>query len=143
MFTVRLTSAVLSPSALVTIRTERDWDADIPGLYERGGWTFLLPSDGSDALEFKFVLHREFWMTSDNCPGIRHRARSTASMTTRWCSPRRRNMSSSRQQWRTDCCGRRRVEARRASTTVIVVGSGTGGGVLADQLSDGGAEALL
>ena len=137
------------PTHVVTIRcAEAGWMRDIYGLYRYGGWHFELPSTVfPDGVTMKFVLDGRHFMA-----GYDQRLSGTANhhfqnTDVSFDSPDHRitvpygnfRGESTRQQ----------QDATMGNVNpgpeydVIVIGSGMGGGILADQLSDRGAKTLL
>ncbi|MCC3328269.1 GMC oxidoreductase [Nocardia abscessus] len=137
------------PAHEITIRcAEAGWTRDIHGLYRYGGWHFELPkSVFPDGLTMKFVLNGHTWIKGFDrqlAPDKNHHFTAEEdefdSLEERFVVP----------------YGDFRAEATRQQQEisfgnvnsaihydVIVVGSGMGGGILADQLSDRGAKTLL
>lgn len=68
MFRIRLATTTYRPDLIVTIRSSRDnWTNDIPGIYEQDEWRFDLPEvDYQPEMEFKFLLERTHWMIGGN-----------------------------------------------------------------------------
>lgn len=55
------------PDFKVTLRTSYDWERDLPGVYENGGWQFDVPwQEFQSGFEYKFVLNQTIWATGGN-----------------------------------------------------------------------------
>jgi choline dehydrogenase-like flavoprotein len=143
MFTIRFQTVNIRPDLQVTLRNSVDgWDNDIPGLYENDEWRFDLESDRyPNGLYFKFVLERSYWMEGDNLfvtpaeggdyifpesqvgfPPIQELIVENSRVQQLFFAP---NLDESQ------------------LFDVIVIGSGIGGGIVADQLSDLGRSVLV
>ncbi len=137
------TSYWIPPIAEITLRTERnDWK-DLPGRYERDGWTFELPAETFvGTWEAKLVLNGAIWMNDPNLTltvgeGETHDILSDAVVFDERRGPVREYGQ----------LQRRYFEPAVAPTDqpydVIIVGSGIGGGILADEVSDLGFRVLV
>ena len=137
------TSYWIPPIAEITLRTERnDWK-DLPGRYERDGWTFELPAETFvGTWEAKLVLNGAIWMNDPNLTltvgeGETHDIFSDAVVFDERRGPVREYGQ----------LQRRYFEPAVAPTDqpydVIIVGSGIGGGILADEVSDLGFRVLV
>ncbi len=143
MFTIRLAAPIYRPDMTVTLRNNVDgWDKDIPGIFEDDQWHFELAETRYPAgMVFKFVLERTYWQlgpdlfvqpvaggdyafdaTVVSFPPISELVVENGYVQSLFFQP---TFNESR------------------LFDVIVVGSGIGGGILADQLSDMGLEVLL
>ncbi|MGY1760449.1 GMC oxidoreductase [Geodermatophilus sp. SYSU D00779] len=118
---------------MVTIRssaTEPAW-TDVIGVYAAGRWRFTVPDGRQD---LKFVLDGELWETGPNRDVDASQIFEEAQV----AFPRPRIVTESG-----------RLAAELVPTTqghrprVVVIGSGMGGGVLADELSDLGIDVLI
>ncbi|MDQ4025185.1 MAG: GMC family oxidoreductase N-terminal domain-containing protein, partial [Actinomycetota bacterium] len=143
MFTVRFTTTTYRPDALVTVRTEAGgWTDDVGGIYQDGAWVFRLDeADYGGVLTFKFVLERSYWMLGDNlsvaaAPGADHRFDET---NVRFPPYEGLIVENSRVQQEFFPP----LLDEQKTYDAIVVGSGIGGGILADQLSDLGLDVLV
>jgi choline dehydrogenase-like flavoprotein len=143
MFTIRFVTANYRPDFAVTLRNSVDgWNKDVPGSYQDGAWRFELP-DGpyQNGLAFKFVLEKAYWMIGPNLflqpapggdyafdenmvrfPPITELVVESGYVQSLFFKP---NL------------------AEDHLFDVTVIGSGIGGGILADQLSDLGADVLV
>lgn len=142
MFTVVLETRTAAPGHVVSLRTSKNWNADIPGWFSDGQWVFTLDErDYEGQLEFKFVLDRTAWMAGPNlivatAPGATHRYTDAE---VAFAAEGKVVAESGRVQ-------RALVQPEYDENhiyDVIVVGSGFGGGILADQLGDRGADVLV
>jgi hypothetical protein len=141
MFRIELLTQTYRPDLLVTIRTSQDWQLDLPGSYQDDRWAFTL--DGQDypgGVEFKFVLDRTAWMLGGNLqvpsdPGSTHPFDDTQV----GFPPNQELVTDNGHLQR--LLFPPRLDDREWD--VIVVGSGMGGGILADQLSDAGVDVLV
>jgi len=143
MFTIRFPTVNYRPDLAITIRNNVDgWTEDIPGAYDNDEWRFVLDEDRYPAgMVFKFVLERTYWMIGPNLflqpvaggdypftedlvrfPPIAELVVESGYLQTLFFKP---NLDENHQY------------------DVIVIGSGIGGGVLADQLSDLGVDVLV
>jgi choline dehydrogenase-like flavoprotein len=138
------TSYWIPPIAEITLRTERnDWK-DLRGRYELGGWTFELPAETfAGKWEAKLVLDGAIWMNDPNltftvADGETHDILTDAVV----FNDQRRGPVREYGQLQ-----RRYFEPPIAPTDqpydVIVIGSGIGGGILADEVSDLGFRVLV
>ncbi len=68
MFTIRFQTVNYRPDRIITLRNSTDgWAKDLPGIYVNGEWRFELPEFRYPAgLAFKFVLERTYWMNGPN-----------------------------------------------------------------------------
>jgi hypothetical protein len=141
-FTIRLKTARYRPGAQIAIRTSADnWRNDIIGKYQQGEWVFGFPADGSPpGMEFKFILDRRYWMEG---PSLFVKPKDQADyfydkikFSTIVDEIQAENGDVQRRFFPATANENKRYD-------VIVIGSGMGGGVLADQLSDLGLDVLL
>ena len=138
---IRFATKRYLPDAAVTLRTSLAWDEDIPGLFDKGAWSFRLGPVPPGGLAFKFVLERQYWMFGANLrlePGGPDVV-SFGDGDVVFPEPTEVLVESgevARRVFPPDLDGGRVYD-------VIVVGSGFGGGVLAEQLSDLGADVLV
>jgi hypothetical protein len=62
MLQIELLTQTYRPDLLVTIRTGRDWQLNLPGSYQDDRWIFTLDEqDHPGGVQFKFVLDRTAW----------------------------------------------------------------------------------
>jgi len=143
MFTIRFQTQKYRPDLQITIRSGVDgWDKDIPGIYDNDEWRFVLPeSKYGGGFSFKFVLERTYWMEGGDIfitaaaggdyfynengikfPPILEMVVENSYVQQLFFKP---NLDQNR------------------LFDVIIVGSGIGGGILADQLSDLGLNVLV
>lgn len=67
MFTILLHTTASRPSNIVTLRTDLDWSKEVPGIYQDGAWRFELSTfEYAPAFEFKFQLNRAHWKSNRN-----------------------------------------------------------------------------
>jgi choline dehydrogenase-like flavoprotein len=143
MFTIRFDTLDIRPDLLITLRTDaKGWANDIPGNYIDDGWQFeLYEGEFANGMNFKFVLDKIYWMEGDNLfirpaagqvyvfvapqvafPPMRELHVENPSVQQRFFKP---NLDTNKVY------------------DAIVIGSGIGGGILADQLSDLGLDVLV
>lgn len=143
MFTIRLNTLRYRPDVTLTLRNSVDgWDWDIAGHYHDDAWHFELDEDGyPNGANFKFVLEQtwmlgenlffpprvagaDFVITDDqvNFPPLGEVLTENGSFQQRFFAP---NFEENHEY------------------DVIVIGSGMGGGIVADQLADLGADVLV
>lgn len=140
MLTVRFSTVRYRPDLEVTIRSAVDgWIADIDGEFAGDAWQFELPDDHAGA-EFKLRVERTYWQLGDNlvlpAPGG---VVDIGENDVAFPPPTEVVVENGRVQsliFAPDL-------AEQNVHDVIVVGSGMGGGVLAEQLADGGADVLV
>ena len=131
------TSYWIPPIAEITLRTERnDWK-DLTGRYEEGGWTFELPAETfAGTWEAKLVLDRAVWMNDPNLTFTVAEGETHTILT----DPVVFNEQSRGPVREYGQLQRRFFESPITPADqlydVIVIGSGIGGGILADELSD-------
>ena len=138
------TSYWIPPIAEITLRTERNGWNDWPGRYEMGGWTFELPAETFAGMwEAKLVLDGAIWMNDPNL---------TLTVTegeTYDISPDAVVFNDERREPVREYGQLQRryfespISRTEQSYDVIVIGSGIGGGILADEVSDLGFRVLV
>jgi choline dehydrogenase-like flavoprotein len=143
MFTIRLLTQSYRPDVLITLRTSADWDRDVAGVYDHDAWSYVLSEadflDGQFA--FKFVLDRTAWMEGDNL-----RADAVAGTVIDIAEgevafPPNEELIAENPYLQRWLFAPNFDEGE--AYDVVIVGSGMGGGILADQLSDQGADVLV
>ena len=144
MFTIRLNTTNFRPDMLVTLRSDvKGWDNDIAGKYADDAWIFeLSETDFPNGLNFKFVLENLYWASGNNLfiqpvadatyaydddgqvqfPPMQELRVENSTIAQMFFPP---NLDENQLH------------------DVIVIGSGAGGGILADQLSDLGLDVLV
>ncbi|WP_433292284.1 GMC oxidoreductase [Actinoplanes sp. CA-030573] len=144
MFELRFRTELHPPDESVVVRTARDgWTADRAGVFDDGAWRFGFDDDEVDAqgaFTFKFVLDGT-WMDGPDlvvrpAPGGRFDFDDAAVRFSPMPAVVTENGRVQQLFFRPD-------HDENHLYDVIVVGSGMGGGLLADQLSDAGADVLV
>lgn len=143
MFNIRFETSKYRPDLRVTLRTDvAGWETDIPGTYRDDQWVFQADeADYPNGLHFKFVLEGSRWMLGDNLFIVPIAGGDFVFDETQVRFPPHDELV---------------VEAGRVQQLffpplisedethdVIVVGSGIGGGIVADQMSDLGLKVLV
>ncbi|MBE9158875.1 GMC family oxidoreductase [Nodosilinea sp. LEGE 06152] len=143
MFTLRFATADYRPDRQITLRTNLDnWAKDIPGLYENGAWRFELPiARYGGGFTFKFVLERTYWQNGPDLflqpvSGGDYLYQAPAVTFPPMTEVVVENTNLQQEFFPPNLNENRLYD-------VIVVGSGIGGGILADQLSDLGLDVLV
>jgi choline dehydrogenase-like flavoprotein len=149
MFTILFVTSKYRPTARVTLRFSTDWTKDFAGTYHAGVWTFILDESAYAApATFKFVIDQQYWMDGDNLTlpqPLAHqtyvygedKVRFDGRALVAGC-PRGGKIED-------DSVARKYITPSWDDRyyDFIVIGSGIGGGVLADKLSDLGNRVLL
>jgi choline dehydrogenase-like flavoprotein len=138
------TSYWMPPIAAITLRTERnDWK-DLIGHYEDGGWSFKLPAETfAGTWEAKLVLDGTTWMNDPNltltvAEGETHDISTNAVIFNEELrGPVREYGRLQRRYFEPP------VPPTDPPSDVIIIGSGIGGGILADEVSDLGFRVLV
>ncbi len=146
---IRFETTQYAPNHLVTLRNAKDgWTKDIFGIYRFGGWEFFLEkSSYPNNLEFKFVLDQTYWMNGFNLNiSTNADALFTEAQIQFPAAPNRYqhgydNFHIDRTRIAQD--GIPNNTREDIEYDVIVIGSGIGGGILADALSDSGLKTLV
>jgi choline dehydrogenase-like flavoprotein len=143
MFTIRLNTVTFRPDLTVTIRTNvKGWGNDIPGEYIDDSWQFeLYEGEFPAGLNFKFVLENLYWMNGDNLfvqpvAGQTYTFAEAAVAFPPMQELRVENASVQQMFFQPNLDETKVYDA-------IVIGSGIGGGILADQLSDLNLDVLV
>ncbi|VBA57139.1 GMC oxidoreductase [Mycobacterium attenuatum] len=142
MFRIRFDTENCIPDQQVTVRTSHeDWQIDIGGVFQDGAWIFTLDeSDYQPSVSFKFVLDGS-WMTGENITisplaGQDYRYDDHDIAFVKPGAVITENGHVQQLFFKPDYDSSHVYD-------VIVIGSGMGGGVLADQLSDAGQDVLI
>ncbi len=143
MFTIRFNTVAYRPDLQVTLRNDVDeWDEDIPGEYEDDAWNFRLPTARyAGGMVFKFVLEEQYWMNFDNLQLAPVDGQTYEYDATQVTFPLITEVSKENSRVQRMFFAPNLDEQK--TYDVIVIGSGIGGGVLADQLSDYGLDVLV
>jgi len=143
MFVIRFNTVAYRPDLQVTLRTSLDgWGDDIPGEYEDDAWNFRLPTERyAGGMEFKFVLEEQYWMNFENLQLIPVDGQTYEYDATQVTFPLISELSKENSRVQQMFFAPNLDEQK--TYDVIVIGSGIGGGVLADQLSDVGLDVLV
>lgn len=150
MFTILFHTENLRPDNIVTLRTDLDWNQEVPGIYKDGAWQFHLSTfEFEPAFEFKFQLNRAYWKSDPNLridpveDGQIYNYHSSSvefdGVPVEKFSPRPgivEDGAIARQTFIPDYNDEHVHD-------VIVIGSGIGGGILAEQLLDLGRNVLV
>lgn len=143
MFTIRFNTIDFRPDLRIALRTDvTGWDNDIAGKYIDDGWQFELShAEFAHGVHFKFILENVYWMRGDNL--FLHPAQggvySYAAPTIQFPPMQELRVENSSVQ---QMFFQPNLDEEKLYD-VIVVGSGMGGGILADQLSDLDLDVLL
>jgi hypothetical protein len=141
-FQVSLNTQRLRPNHLVTLRTEvMGWGRDVYGAYWYGAWRFKLPIDRFPlGARFKFLLDGEHWSVGDDLQVTSHEEINFDDKGIQFSGEGARHIHGYENlRVREDELQQNllRVEySEKEPWDVIVIGSGMGGGILADALSD-------
>jgi hypothetical protein len=146
---IRFETTQYAPNHLITLRNAKDgWTKDVFGIYRFGGWEFFLEkSSYPNNLEFKFVLDQTYWMNGFNLNiSTNTDALFTEAQIQFPAAPNRYrhgydNFHIDRTRIAQD--GIPNNTREDIEYDVIVIGSGIGGGILADALSDSGLKTLV
>jgi hypothetical protein len=141
-FQISFKTHSLRPNHVVTLRTSIDgWERDIHGAYWYGAWRFVLPNlDYQHGCEFKFMLDGSKWQLGWNLTISGPYEVEFDDNQVKFADPAPRYLHGYENlRVSEDCQQQSLVRSSYAENTlwdVIVIGSGMGGGVLADALSD-------
>jgi len=142
IFEIKFRTDAYAPNHIVTLRTEVDgWQRDIHGLYHGGAWIFVLPKAEYDKrFAFKFYLDGTTWMEGGNLVTDKFDGLDFTEQQVKFgsVSPRH-SLPYDGLRVRED--GAQQALVRNCyhedrEFDVIVIGSGMGGGILADALTD-------
>lgn len=144
MFTVRFTTLEVRPDLEVTLRAAATgWDVDIPGIYDQDAWVFRLDEDDfAQGSAFKFVLERQYWMVGGDlllAPAVAGSVVVFGGGAVQF--PPLTEVVVENGRFQQLFFAPNLDEAHEYD--VIVIGSGIGGGIVADQLADLGADVLV
>lgn len=143
MFTIRLETLLYRPDLQITLRNASDgWNVDVPGHYQDDAWVFRLSEQQyAGGLEFKFVLEKQYWMLGGNL-----RLQPAAGATYQFDATTVQFPAIDELLVENGYISQRFFAPNTDEShhyDVIVIGSGMGGGILADQLSDLGLDVLV
>ncbi len=144
MFTIRFKTTVIRPDLLVTIRTAgTGWAEDFAGLYDDDAWNFELDErQHAQGVEFKLVLERTYWMLGPNLFRPAPQAGTVYELAEpEVMFPAIAEVVVENSRFQQLFFAPNLEESHLYD--VIVIGSGVGGGVVADQLADYGADVLV
>jgi choline dehydrogenase-like flavoprotein len=148
-FRVSFQTDQYAPNHLVTLRNNVDgWARDVYGIYRDGEWRFTLEkANYAQGLDLKFVLDRQRWMQGNDLHlgGPTDHAYSEAEVAFTAAAPKffhgYDNLRVSEDESQQAVLHSNYDET--VVHDVIVIGSGMGGGILADALTDRGAKTLV
>jgi choline dehydrogenase-like flavoprotein len=148
-FFVKFRTDRYRPNHLVTMRNSVDgWEQDIYGAYFQGEWVFFLEkSSYRNGLEMKFVLDGRIWMDGFNItlqPTGEHvftEANISFAPTSSRYLHGYDNLRTDTSKLQQDAIPTNTDES--IEYDVVIIGSGIGGGILADALSDVGRRVLV
>lgn len=148
-FRILFRTSAFRPSHRVTVRNAVDgWDRDIFGIYRDGAWVFELPRERYPAqLPMKLLLDGTVWMSGPDLllPTDRDHQLDEASAVFA-NAPDRPLLGYDNLRTEESAGQQDRMRANHRTDIVydvVVIGSGFGGGVLADALSDWGRRVLV
>jgi choline dehydrogenase-like flavoprotein len=143
MFTIRFNTLDIRPDLKVTLRTDiKGWDNDIAGNYVNDGWQFeLYEGEFPNGLNLKFVLESIYWMTGDNLwiNPVAGQAYAYAAPFVQFPPMQELTVENPTVQ---QLFFQPNLDETKLYDA-IVIGSGIGGGILADQLSDLNLDVLV
>ena len=147
-FEVSLLTRLYAPSHIVTLRGDVDgWSRDVYGTFEGGRWKFCLPRERYGArFQFKFILDGMHWMAGGNLEQDPQNWEYNESQVRFEGHTPRFQHDYDNLEVREDDVQQTIAHANYSESEmwdVIVIGSGMGGGVLADTLSDRGVRTLV
>jgi choline dehydrogenase-like flavoprotein len=143
MFTIRFNTVDFRPDLIVTLRTNvKGWDNDVAGKYIDDSWQFeLYENEFPGGLFFKFVLENTYWMIGENqflqpIPGQTYVLAAPGVQFPPMQELRIENPSVQQMFFKPNLNEAKLYDA-------VIIGSGIGGGILADQLSDLNLDVLV
>ena len=143
MFTIRFNTIDFRPDLKIALRTDvTGWDNDIAGTYIDDGWQFELShAEFAHGMHFKFILENVYWMRGNNLflQPAQGEVYSYGAPTIQFPPMQELRVENSSVQ---QMFFQPNLDEEKLYD-VIVVGSGMGGGILADQLSDLDLDVLL
>jgi hypothetical protein len=142
MFTIRFKTTEFRPDLNVTLRNAVDgWDHDVGGVYANDEWRFELDEDRyPNGAAFKFVLEGTYWMFGENLAFAAPEAGADLTFAD-IAFPAMSEVITENSVFQQRFFAPAHNEAHVYD--VIVIGSGVGGGIVADQLADLGADVLV
>ncbi|MEL7334471.1 MAG: hypothetical protein AAFN12_19655, partial [Cyanobacteria bacterium J06560_2] len=157
-FKILFQTSQYAPNNIVTLRNEQDgWSKDIHGVYAFGAWIFDLErSSYPNAIAFKFFLNGQYLMEGDpftvnNTGEYRFTDDGSAALQSvrfpaEAATESRFVHSYDNLPTHESPYQQKRFPGNRAESKeydVIVIGSGMGGGIVADAVSDAGLDTLV
>ncbi|KAF2453817.1 hypothetical protein BDY21DRAFT_119735 [Lineolata rhizophorae] len=146
MFIIKFTTDTVTPNTRVVLRTSVDGWVNRGGEYVGGAWTFVLDEEAfpDDGFEFKFVIPPGRWMLGPNL-AVGNKPADGAEFV--YADAQVQFDQQGAAMIVEDGEVSKRLVKRNVDETarydVIVIGSGMGGGVLAAELVDRGANVLV
>lgn len=135
---LRLFTTRWRPDHTVTVRAAPDWGADVGGAYDGLAWVFSVPTP--PPFQFKFVLDYTTWQGGPNLTAYSAAQNDFGDDAVAFA---RAELPDPEEGLVSRTYFAARFDPPPEGYDVIVVGSGAGGGVLADELSDRGARTLV
>ena len=143
MFTIRFNTIDFRPDLKIALRTDvTGWDNDIAGTYIDDGWQFELShAEFAHGMHFKFILENVYWMRGNNLflQPAQGEVYSYGAPTIQFPPMQELRVENSSVQ---QMFFQPNLDEEKLYDA-IVIGSGMGGGILADQLSDLDLDVLL
>lgn len=146
---IRFETTSYAPNHRVTLRNAQDgWTKDIFGIYRFGGWEFFLEKPSYfERLEFKFLLDFAYWMTGSNLNILTSNDANFTESEIQF-PPTPDFFKHGYDNFHLDITKASQDSIPNNTREdieydVIVIGSGMGGGVLADALSDANIKTLV
>ena len=143
MFTVAFRTAEYAPGRVISLKSNADgWAEHVPGWYDQGAWRFRLDErDLPGAWAFKFLLDAGTWMAGDDLAVAPQPGAVFEFTAPQVAFPANAGVVTERGRFARQFLNPDTDEQHEYD--VLVVGSGAGGGILADQLADIGADVLV